>query len=285
MRTTLVLLATAALLGSVIPAAHAQPIPPPGPDAVWVPPHVLRDGSVVPGHWREPVREGYVWVAPTEGPEATWGYWRPVKERRGHVWEPGYVTADGYWVDGHWRPVRRSGYRWVAPHVSGGVRVAGFWAPREVRVGFVWEAGFVGPFGWVDGTWRPAHRAGWVWHAPYHRHGVWYAGEWVPAHGKPGKRWARGHWKQGRWHEGRWERGHHGRGVRHAYHDRPGRRPERKAYERAPEWERRGGKGGGRAFEDARGGRGDGRKVKGSGGGRKGDGGGHKGGGGRGKRR
>ncbi|TFH15803.1 MAG: hypothetical protein E4H02_07095 [Lentisphaerales bacterium] len=52
----------------------------PGPDAVWVPTYVVKDGTIVPGHW--------VYAGPSVD---------------GKVWQPGQFGPDAKWIDGYWR--------------------------------------------------------------------------------------------------------------------------------------------------------------------------------------
>jgi hypothetical protein len=76
--------------------------------------------------------------------------------RHGYVWVQGHYDRAGFWVPGHYRPVTS-------------------------RPGFVWEAGHWRGTVYVDGFWRPAHRAGW---------------HWVPGHYNPHRGWIDGHWSR-----------------------------------------------------------------------------------------
>jgi hypothetical protein len=87
--------------------SHARP-PRPGPDFVWVKPHVRADGVRVPGHWRhtgEP-RPGKVWVPGHHSPKGNWiaGHWKVLDAPRpGAHWVPGHHGPGGRWIPGHWR--------------------------------------------------------------------------------------------------------------------------------------------------------------------------------------
>jgi len=105
-------LAAGLLLAAVPSADSAAP-----PDQVWVAPHTLPNGVVVPGYWRAPAAPGYLWIEGRTDAHGRWipGHWRPAAEStRGKVW------AAGYWENGVWRPGRwmtpKAGKTWVAGH-------------------------------------------------------------------------------------------------------------------------------------------------------------------------
>lgn len=58
----------------------------PGRNAVWVPSYVVKDGTIVPGHW---IYAG--------------------TKVDGKVWQPAHFGPDGQWVDGYWREPYRPG--------------------------------------------------------------------------------------------------------------------------------------------------------------------------------
>ena len=94
---------------------------------VWAPGHWTRDGDWVDGHWREPARDGQLWV-PGLFRFGAWhhGYWRPRANRPGELWVGGYHGPKG-WVDGHWRKGNNPGHRWVSGHWRAGAFVVGAW--------------------------------------------------------------------------------------------------------------------------------------------------------------
>ena len=88
-------------------------------DRVWVAPHTLPNGVVVPGYWRTTAAPGYVWVEGRTHAEGRWipGHWRPEgNPARAKVWEA------GYWMDGVWHPGRwmtpRAGRTYVPAHYN-----------------------------------------------------------------------------------------------------------------------------------------------------------------------
>jgi len=120
-----VALIAAGVLFAVFPAAtRAAP-----PDKVWVAPHTLPNGTVIPGCWRETSAPGYTWIPGHADGEGNWipGYWRPGEvPGRGKVWEA------GYWLDGNWHPGRwmtpRAGRSWMPGHYTArGRLVPGHW--------------------------------------------------------------------------------------------------------------------------------------------------------------
>ncbi len=99
------------------------------PGQVWVAPHTLPTGQVIPGYWRPPFRKGYYWVKGKEDKEGNWipGHWKPVgRAPKDKVWVPGYWNG-AIFVDGYWRPVSRSGHTWVGPGWYGGRWRDGHW--------------------------------------------------------------------------------------------------------------------------------------------------------------
>lgn len=149
---------------------------------VWVRGHAGLDGYWIHGHWRVIRRDGYRWVAPAVvAGVLVHGHWHPIKARAGYVWSPGHRSIKGYWVPGHWRALKRTGYRWKPGHWRYGVWLPGYWKPIKVRAGRIWVGGHWGPTGWVVGFWRPKLRVGFHWHA----------GHWGP------KGWVVGGWRQG----------------------------------------------------------------------------------------
>ncbi len=66
---------------SITTLSLARP-PRPGPNYVWVPPHVNVHGVFIKGHWK------YI------GPQ-----------KHGWVWVPGHFNRFGKWVPGHWKKI------------------------------------------------------------------------------------------------------------------------------------------------------------------------------------
>lgn len=96
---------------------------------VWVPPHTLPGGEVIPGYWRPPFRKGYYWVKGKEDGNGNWlpGHWNPAgRAPENQVWVPGYWDGTVI-VDGYWRPVSRPGSIWVDPHWFEGRWRDGYW--------------------------------------------------------------------------------------------------------------------------------------------------------------
>ena len=108
----------------------ALPLPvPAGPGDVWVAPHTLPSGQVIPGYWRPPFKKGYYWVEGKEDKDGNWlpGHWNPVgRAPAGKVWVPGYWNGVII-IDGYWRPVSRPGHTWVNPGWYGGRWRDGYW--------------------------------------------------------------------------------------------------------------------------------------------------------------
>lgn len=218
----------------------------PDEDYVWVDAVTLADGSEAPGFYRVRSRAGYAWEAGYwDGGVYVAGGWRALEPRRGHVYVPGHVGEDGYWVDGHWRPTRRPGYAWVDSEWNDGAYIHGYWRPVHARAGHVWVGGYWAPGGvWVEGYWRPRSRAGYRWSGGRYRYGHWHHAHWTPVRSRPNHLWVAGafvagawvagywrphhraghHWRDGRWRGGHyvrggWHRGHRSHHVRH--HPRP----------------------------------------------------------------
>ena len=87
------------------------------PGDVWVPPHTLPSGQVIPGYWRPPFRKGFYWVKGREDENGNWipGHWNPVHSSSSdQAWVPGYWNGT-IWIEGYWRPHCRPGHRWVRP--------------------------------------------------------------------------------------------------------------------------------------------------------------------------
>jgi len=86
---------------------HATP-PRPGPNFVWVAPHIAPSGVHVPGHWKYvgPPKPGQAWIPGFYAPNGAWapGHWKPVGlPRPGAVWTAGHYGPKGRWIPGHWR--------------------------------------------------------------------------------------------------------------------------------------------------------------------------------------
>ena len=119
------LIAAGVLFAALPSATRAAP-----PDKVWVAPHTLPNGTVIPGCWRETAAPGYTWIEGRVDEEGRWipGYWRPQGvPARNKIW------VAGYWMDGVWH----SG-RWITP-----------------KVGRAWSQGHYDRHGrFVPGHWR-----------------------------------------------------------------------------------------------------------------------------------
>lgn len=110
MRRHLVLFLICCLCGLMITAscAHARP-PKPGPNFVWVSPHVAPGGVKVPGHWQYqgPRVADREWIPGHYGPGGQWidGHWRPLgaPPQPHSVWVPGHHGPGGRWIPGHWK--------------------------------------------------------------------------------------------------------------------------------------------------------------------------------------
>ncbi len=89
--------------------AHAAGKPPrPGKYYIWIPPLNLKNGRIVPGHWK---------------------YQPP--PRRQKVWIPGRREANGQWVPGH--------YKYVIPPSADAVWVPGFHSPKGKWIRGYWQ--------------------------------------------------------------------------------------------------------------------------------------------------
>jgi hypothetical protein len=118
------LLATGLLFAAVPGGGKAAP-----PDRIWVAPHALPNGGVVPGYWRTAAAPGYVWIEGHADAEGQWvpGYWRPQGDpARSKVW------VAGYWMDGAWHAGRwmtpKAGRTWISGHYNPrGSFVPGHW--------------------------------------------------------------------------------------------------------------------------------------------------------------
>lgn len=89
--------------------------------------------------------------------------------RRGQVWEPGFVSADGTAVPGFWRPIERDGFEWIEGRWDGAFWVRPYWKPERRRGSFIWVTGSPGPSGWIHGYWRLPYypdEPGWIDHRP-----------------------------------------------------------------------------------------------------------------------
>jgi hypothetical protein len=112
-RWHLIALLAAGILFAAVPAdGNAAP-----PNQVWVAPHTLPNGTVVPGFWRATASPGYVWIEGRSDAQGRWipGHWRPVGDpARDKAW------AAGYWEEGVWHPGRwvtsKPDQIWVAGH-------------------------------------------------------------------------------------------------------------------------------------------------------------------------
>lgn len=125
LRCLMIALAAAGFSWAAVPsAAPAAP-----PDKMWVAPHPLPNGVVVPGYWRATAAPGYVWIEGRVDAEGRWipGYWRPQGESaRSKVWVAGY-WMDGVWHAGRWM-TPRVGRTWLPVHYDRRGRfVPGHW--------------------------------------------------------------------------------------------------------------------------------------------------------------
>ena len=79
-KTLLILLAMVCLaLANPVGRAEARP-PKPGPNYVWIAPHVNPGGVHIKGHWK---------------------HVGPAKMKM--VWAPGHRNKHGVWIPGHWK--------------------------------------------------------------------------------------------------------------------------------------------------------------------------------------
>ena len=104
----------------------AQPQP---AGSVWVAPHPLPDGTVIPGYYRAPFRKGFYWVKGKTDQNGNWipAYWQPLRKApSGQAWAPGYWDGT-IWVGGFWRPSSRPGYIWAGPSWQQGHWKGGHW--------------------------------------------------------------------------------------------------------------------------------------------------------------
>lgn len=193
----------------------------------------LGDERAVPGFWRVKEKPGFVWV------EGRWqndiyipGFWRPAHARRGQVWIPGHWYGRR-WIAGRWRPAFRPGYAWMEGHwTREGEWVEGFWMPNRMRRGDqVWEPGYWGPRGWVEGYWRVKVKPGHIWIAGERdEQGRWLPGHWQQA--DEHEVWVHGHWDhEGRYVAGRIERAKDRNSYHRGYYGHDGRWVE-------PRWEK-----------------------------------------------
>jgi hypothetical protein len=157
-------------------------VPPPRNGWTWIPGH-FEQGFWVPGHWAPvgPPVVGYVyvpgwwfgdvyvsgyyrvaerhrwrWIDGRYGPDGSYvaGHWEPTSGAPdGYTWEAGFFDGET-WVEGYWRPVARTGYRWVPARTTGeGVHDSGYWQPLETRPDSVWIPGWFDGNQWVEGYW------------------------------------------------------------------------------------------------------------------------------------
>lgn len=164
--------------------------------------------------WVPNTRLGWVWV-PGYYRFGFWhpGYWVPsnhVAPRSGYVWVNGFWQHNGAYIDGYWRPERRSDGRWrwiEGYYLEDGSYVPGHWRPRgRAPEGYAWEPGFWKGDAYIDGFWRPEFRRGFAWqNAYYDTDGVYRAGFWVPVEDNPGQVWVPGWFDGTEWVRGYWE--------------------------------------------------------------------------------
>jgi hypothetical protein len=140
----------------------------------WVPEAVQYDDGApdgytwVPGWWEGEVYiEGYwrleyradgdwVWIDGRYLDDGTYAraHWRPAADPpAGYAWEPGFWDGEG-WVDGFWRPTRRSGFTWVEAYYDDtGIFNTGYWYPLQEESGQVWIPGWFDGNEWLEGYW------------------------------------------------------------------------------------------------------------------------------------
>ena len=110
----------------------------------------------VSGYYRVATRDSWRWVDGRYAADDAYvpGHWQPTTAAPdGYTWEPGFFDGET-WVEGYWRPLARSGYRWVpARTTNDGVRCSGYWQPTETRVDHVWVPGWFDGNQWVEGYW------------------------------------------------------------------------------------------------------------------------------------
>ena len=125
--------------------ARVFPQSPPQPGYVWVPPHKLDSGEVIPGFWRAPFKKGFYWVEGRDDGSGNWipGHWNPIhNSSTDQAWVAGYWDGT-VWVAGYWRPAVRPGYTWVNPYWEGGSWHRGRW--RAYEGGQPWKSHFPRP--------------------------------------------------------------------------------------------------------------------------------------------
>ncbi len=87
--------------GTHVPG-HWMPTGAPPEGYVWEP--GFFDGeSWMDGFWRPEFRQDYVWVSSRFDRDGLYraGYWQPVEDRPGQVWQPGWFDGNA-WVEGSW---------------------------------------------------------------------------------------------------------------------------------------------------------------------------------------
>ncbi len=158
--------------------------------------------------WAPPAPAGWVWV-PGHWVGAVWvpGHWQPVAPApRGYDYVPGWWMGPVY-VEGYWRLRRRRGWVWVdVVYLEDGSCRWPHWRPDlQPPPGYTWEPGFWDGELWVDGFWRPEHRAGFTWvEAWYSEEGLFHAGYWYPLEEREGHVWVPGWFDGNDWVEGYW---------------------------------------------------------------------------------
>ena len=165
--------------------------------------------------WTPPARPGWVWTAGFYNVYGYWvpGHWSPIRTTvvyydTDYVYVPGYWQQDVY-VEGYYRPDQRQDgdWEWVEGYyLDDGTSIPGHWVPAGAGPeGYAWEPGFFDGETWVEGFWRPEYRAGFLWVSSwYDADGVYNSGYWEPTNNNPGQIWIPGWFDGNEWVEGYW---------------------------------------------------------------------------------
>jgi hypothetical protein len=142
------------------------------------------------------------------------GHWEPVRAApptwygTNWVWVPGWWMGP-VWIEGYWRPVHRPGWVWVdGYYIDDGSYVRGWWEPDSPppQPDYVWVGGYYDGETWVEGYWRPERREGYRWVSAWldGETGIYHEGYWEPLDAKPGMVWIPGWFDGDEWIEGEW---------------------------------------------------------------------------------
>jgi hypothetical protein len=165
--------------------------------------------------WSPPMRHGWSWIPGYYSEFGYWvpGHWTPLRSTVPY-YETDYVYVRGFWqqdlyIEGYYRTEARTDgdWEWVdGYYLEDGTWIPGHWIPAAPGPeGYFWEPGFFDGETWVEGFWRPEYRAGYVWVSSwYDSDGVFNSGYWEPTVANAGYVWIPGWFDGNQWVEGYW---------------------------------------------------------------------------------